>query len=334
MSLTDLFRSFESVSQPSSSDTPTRTAVFSKYLMNDIPRGTTYSVLMNSLLTPAHVAATGRAEPPKPQVQCSLVITDSRLDDELSVAKIEFSDTPRWLQELSHDPTGFPKKTKFGTLWRFPDLAARDAAGQTEFIRAVINGKEPADLFYPEMLAEFADVDVNIQDARGRTALHWACEGVLSDMVGLCHSVPDCVVSLHDNDGLTAFDLSLRSGHEGIPEMFYHSAFEIEQADPQAALLRVLTFTDPVADMPVFPGEAMFDPVETRNMPLVTALLTRRVDLTARNRDGNTALHVAAGQVGTAAIAAKLLEAGADVNAIGKSGASVLCDFLCMLTGE
>ncbi|KAL0631143.1 hypothetical protein Q9L58_009996, partial [Maublancomyces gigas] len=323
-------RRFRGESQSLSSSTATtRTAVFSKYLMNDIPRGTIYSRLMNSLLTPAHAAASEQIGKPKPHVQCSLVITDSRLDDGLSVAKIEFSDTPKWLQELSDDPTGFPKKTKFGTIWKFPDigasdLGARDADGKTEFMRAVINGKERADLFYPEMLAEFDDVDVNIQDVRGWTALHWACDGVLEDMVKLCLSVPDCNVGLKDNEGRTAFDLSLQSGQEVISVLFYSSIFEMEQFDPPSALLRVLTFTDPIGDQCVFPGEAMFEPIENQNLPLVTALLNRRVDLTVRNKDGDTALHVAATQVGTAAIAKMLLEAGTDVNAIGRGGCTPL----------
>lgn len=286
--------------------------------MNDIARDTSYSRLMNSLLTPAHATASGRAETPHADVQCSLVITNSRLDDELNVATIEFSDTPRWLQELSYDPTGFPKKTRFGTLWAYPDLGARDVDGKTEFMRAVINGKERVDLFYPEMLAEFDDVDVNVQDDRGRTALHWACEGMLHDMVRVCLSVPNCDVGLRDNEGLTAFDISLRSGDEVIQALFYKSTFEIETSDPQAALLRFLTFTDPSPDTPIFPGEAMFEPIVAGNMALVTALLKRRVDLTVRNEDGNTALHVAAGQVGASAIATKLLEAGADITAIGK----------------
>lgn len=291
--------------------------MFSKYLMNDIPRGTTYSKMINSLLAPPLGPGSGQAEKPQPHVQCSLVMSNSRLDDELSVAKIEFSDTPEWLQTLGYDPNGFPKKTTFGTLWRFSDVSARDADGKTEFIRAVINGKEHMDLFYPEMLAEFDDVDVNIQDARGRTALHWACEAKLENMVRLCLSVPDCDVGLKDNEGLTAFDISLRSGQEVIPGLFYNSMFNLEQSHPQAALLRVLTFTDSVGDRPVFPGEALFDPIEDRNMPLVTALLNRCVDLTSRNKDGNTALHVAASQVGSADIARMLLEAGADINAIG-----------------
>lgn len=285
--------------------------------MNDIPRSTTYSKLINSLIAPPLGPPSEQADKAQPHVQCGLVMSDSRLDDELSVAKIEFSDTPGWLQQLSYDPNGFPKKTTFGTLWRFPDVSARDADGRTEFIRAVVNGKEQMDLLYPEMLAEFDDVDVNIQDARGRTALHWACEGKLANMVRLCLSVPDCDVGLKDNEGLTAFDISPRSGQEAISGLFYSSMFTMEQTNPQAALLRVLTFTDSAGDRPVFPGEALFDPIEDRNMPLVTALLNRRVDLTVRNKDGNTALHVAASQVGSADIARKLLEAGADINAIG-----------------
>lgn len=59
------------------------------------------------------------------------------------------------------------------------------------------------------MLAEFKDTNVNTQDRLGRTALHQACAKNLSEIVRLCLSVPECDVGVKDNDGLTAFDLSL-----------------------------------------------------------------------------------------------------------------------------
>lgn len=277
---------------------------------------------MNSLLSSPYGHDHAAPEKPRSHVHCSLVMTDSRLDDEQSVARIEFTDTPKWLQDLSRDPNGFPKKTKFGTLWNMTGVStsAVDEDGKTEFIRAVINGEERTNLFYPEMLAEFKDVNVNIQDNQGRTALHWASERALFDMVRLCLSVPDCEIGLKDNNGLTAFDLSLRggSGSETIPSLFYSSIYEMEEADPQGALLRVLTVTSKSdQDKPVFPGEALFDPVRDQNSLLVAALIDRRVDLTARDMDGNTALHIAAAQVNNAEIATKLLVAGADIDALG-----------------
>lgn len=296
-------------------------ALFSKYRTNDIPRGTTYSKLMTSLLSgpyPDDNAA------PRSHVHCGLIMADSRLDDELSVATIEFTDTPKWLRDLARDVNGFPKKTTYGTLWNMTAISttAADEAGKTEFIRAVINGVDRAGLFYPEMLAEFEDVDVNVQDNSGRTALHWASEAGLFDMVALCLSVPDCDIGVKDNDGLTAFDLSGGGGNGdgAISTMFYTSSMDLEQRDPHGALLRALTITaEPGVDKLVFPGEAMFDPVRDRNSPLVTALIDRRVDLAFRDEDGNTALHVAAGQVKNAEIVTKLLEAGADIDAKGSA---------------
>lgn len=287
--------------------------------MNNIPRGTTYSQLMNSLLVGPY--AEGDAVP-RSHVHCGLIMTDSRLDDELSVATIEFTDTPRWLRDLARDLNGFPKKTTYGTLWNMTAISTTevDEDGKTEFIRAVINCVDSVNLFYPEMLAECADVDVNVQDKRGRTALHWASEAGLFDMVGLCLSVPDCNIGLRDNNGLTAFDLSIGNGNDysAISTLFYTSMIDMEQRDPEGALLRGLTITsEPNDDKPIFPGEAMFNPIRNRNTALVAALIDRRVDLTFRDEEGNTALHVAAGQAGGAEIVNKLLQAGADIDSKG-----------------
>lgn len=54
------------------------------------------------------------------------------------------------------------------------------------------------------------------------------------------------------------------------------------------------------------------------------ALIDSGIDLTVRNEDGNTALHIAAAKVDNAEIVTKLLNAGSDINAIGKSGATSL----------
>lgn len=292
--------------------------------MNDIPQDTPRAALINSLLTPSHEdsenAPSGRLQTPA-DVMFGLILTPSRLDDELSVAVIEFSNTPTWLLRLNRDPCGFPKKTPFGTLWRGIDPNAQDEHGKTEFIKAVLNGA--TEIHYPEMLAEFADTDVNIQDTQGRSALHWACAMGLAVMVQLCLSVPECDIGLRDNDGLTAFDLA---GQENIQTLFYSNMFEIEHTRPEEALLRILSVTSQPAraGMPVFPGAALFDPVQHRNQRLVKALINRGVDLTARNEYGDTALHVAAAQTDTVEITTLLVQAGSDVNAPGNGGASPL----------
>lgn len=232
------------------------------------------------------------------------------------MAVVEFSDTPAWLQSLNRDPCGFPKKTVLGTLWRGVDTSAVDENGRAEFSRAA-SVKGTPNLYYAEMLTEFEDTDTNAQDKQGWTALHWACAENIPDMVNLCLSVPECDVGIRGRDGFTAFDISLRGGSEVIPTLFYSSALEMEKTDPQAALLRLLTITsEPAKDKPVFPGVAIFDPILDCNTALVQALINRGIDLTARNLDGDTALHVAV-KVGDVNTASMLLNAGSDVNAIG-----------------
>lgn len=293
--------------------------------MNDILRGTSRIQIMNSLLAPAHRKGKDIGSV-RPDVQVGVRITESRLDDEQSVAVIEFSDTPLWLQDLSDDPYGFPKHTKFGTLWKGVDKGAVDEHGRSEFMTAVMNGGH-TNLVYAEMLAEFNDTDVNIQDSQGRTALHWASVRKHADMVRLCLSVPECQIGLKDNDGLTAFDISnqVAHGNELVPNLFYTNILEIQESHPQAALLRVLTVTsEPDKNTSTFPGVAMFGPVEDRNEPLIQALINRGIDLTAKNELGDTALHVALTKVDNTEIVTRLLEAGSDVNAIGNAGATPL----------
>lgn len=292
--------------------------------MNDIHRDTSRVKLINSLLSPSHKQRTSEGSTHHPDVIFGLIIANSRLDDELNVATIDFPSTPPWLLDLNEDPCGFPKRTPLGTIWRGVDPNARDERGQTEFIRAVIQGTP--NLHYAEMLAEFDATDVNIQDKQGRTALHWACAGGLSEMVMLCLSVPECLIGLRDSEGLTAFDISLRGGSrsEVIPTLFYHSMFELQETHPQEALLRVLTVTsDPVEGRAVFPGVAIFDPILDRNRALVQALVDRGIDLTVTNGDGDTALHVAtrADDVETASI---LLKAGSNIDARDKEGRTAL----------
>lgn len=289
--------------------------------MNNIPRDTTQIRLMNHLLAPRTRRSEPTAAHPPPDVQCGAIITHSRLDDELSVATVDFSHTPFWLQDLADDPCGFPKTTPLGTLWTWVDRHAVDSAGRTAFSRAV----DSEDLLFAEMLAEFADTDVNVRDSEGMTALHRACAAQRVMMVQLCLSVPDCDTGVHDQHGKTAFDRATEHGSEVVPDMFYRSIIEMEDHDPQGALLRVLTITSqPDENAPRFPGIAMFDPVDGSNEALVAALIGRGIDLTARNEDGDTALHVAAAKAGNVAIVTRLVDAGSDVDAKGNGGSTPL----------
>lgn len=143
-------------------------------------------------------------------------------------------------------------------------------------------------------------------------------------MVLLCLSVPDCIVGLRDTENLTAFDIARGIKNSTVPTLFYLSILELDKARPHEALLRMLTVTsEPATDRPVFPGEAIFDPINDRNSPLIRALIARGVDLAAR-KNGDTALHVAAAQVQNSEVVAWLLEAGSDIDAIGAGGATPL----------
>lgn len=290
--------------------------------MNNIPRGTKVTTLLNYLLEPRKGRFEAlRALVSQADVHCGAVITDSRLDDDLSVATIEFANTPIWLQYLSDDPYGFPKKTPLGTIWEGVNRNVIDVDGRTAFIRAVMNGEDP---LFVEMLAEFNDTDVNIQDKDGMTALHWACTMHNMSMVQLCLSISDLTTGIRDTNGHTAFDIAVRSDSESIPNEFYHSIFEMDEDSPQGALLRALTIaSERNDDAATFPGIALFDPVETSNEPLVVALIDRGIELTIRNDNGDTALHVAA-QKGNVAILKALNDAGCNINDRGNRGATPL----------
>lgn len=291
--------------------------------MTDIPRGTSRARILNSLHPESDGEDNNRATGlNRPQVTCGCVVSDSRLDDELSVAMIEFSDTPKWLQHLTNDRFGFPKKTSLGTLWRGVDIRTGDVdeLGRSAFIRAAIVG----DVMYAEALAEFHDTDVNVQDRQGRTALHWACANHHVDHVSLCLSIRECDIGLRDVDNRTAFDLSGEDAQLVIPELFYTNMMQLDDSDPQTALLRVLTVTaQPVVDKELFPGEAIFCPIEESNRPLVKALIRRGIDLTAKDISGDTALHLAV-KAADIEIAIRLLDAGSDVDAVGEEGGTPL----------
>lgn len=293
--------------------------------MNNIPRGTPRATLIQYLRHSPH-GQQQTSSGPEQDVICSILMADSRLDDELSVARIEFSVTPGWLEDLNTDPKGFPMKTALGTLWRGIDTATGepDESGQTELIRAVVRG----DSHYAAMLLEFPETLVNVQDKRGRTALHWACVEGHDDLAGLCLSITSCDVGICDVDGLTALDIT-RLHHdrsEAIQNLFYRRMIDLDETHPQAALLRVLTPTaEPASnvDSPIFPAQAILDPVRDQNWPLVSALVKRGIDPTGRDAHGNSALHVAL-DIGNTDVVVQLLQGGSDTDAVDSAGVTAV----------
>lgn len=265
--------------------------------MNDIPRGTSRSDIISLLGAPIR----------------SIHIQNSKLDEELSLAIIEFKQRPKWLQDLDADQHAFPKKTYLGTIWEQVDMVGRDKDGRTAFINAAMAG----DLKLAELLAEFRQTNVNAKDDAGKTALRWACENSLADMVALLLSVPGLDSGLPADDGFTAFDISCKSENEAIPTLFYTSIFVMDKRNPDGSLLRLLTLTSEPDDdgKDEFPGQALFNPAAGGDQLLVKALIRRGVNLKAVNVDGDTALHLAA-KGGHTNIVIDLVEAGSDINAM------------------
>lgn len=68
--------------------------------------------------------------------------------------------------------------------------------------------------------------------------------------------------------------------------------FEMETADPDSAILRLLTVTPEPDGGALFSGEALFHHVLSSNLTLVQALMDSGVDLTATIQDNETALHL------------------------------------------
>lgn len=107
-----------------------------KYLMNDIPRGTTSSTLTSSLFAP-------------PAEHLLINIVDSELDDYQRVAAVAFTKPPKELPGIS---TGsFRSKTYLGTICGGVDLTP-DESGDSAFTGA-------GDVLLAELLAGFKTTD-------------------------------------------------------------------------------------------------------------------------------------------------------------------------------
>lgn len=256
----------------------------------------------------------------------STAVTESQLDDELSVATITFREPPKWFRSRDSDPYGFPKKTRLGTIWKGVDMTAKDDDGRTAFIRAVIDGN----LKLAETLAEYGETDINAKDNQGMTALHWACKNGLADLTAFCLSLPGLDVSVKSTAGLTAFDVAYREAlwddNDAIPTLFYKNMFEMDEYDPDNALLRLLTLTTDPRGKTTFPQEALFSPSRNGNLPLVQALL-RNMSFTkpiVSNKYKETALHMAAGGGHTEIVVLLVGQAGFEINAATKDGCTAL----------
>lgn len=141
-------------------------------------------------------------------------------------------------------------------------------------------------------------------------------------MLRLCLSIAECNTALRDHNDLTGFDIARQASDDLVPVLFYTKILDMDASDPQGAHLRFLTMTlQRSENLPLFPGDALIQPIDDRNSAIVAALISRGVDLTTRDDDGNTALHVAAGK---ADIVRRLLEAGSDIDVTGAAGTTAL----------
>lgn len=136
----------------------------------------------------------------------------TRIWQELRVATIDFIDTfPHGYNTSAWTPSASLRKS-LRSIWRAIDLITPDRIGHTPFVNATIRGS--SDLRFGETLARCTDVDVNVQDASRCTALHWACHKGLYELIGLCLSLPSCVIGLQAKDGHTAFYVIMRIRHD------------------------------------------------------------------------------------------------------------------------
>lgn len=209
----------------------------SEYVMDDILRGTDPNDTLRSLAHPAYPDPERNYRLIRDMLQSDLELEESELDDSLSVTRLQFRETPKWLKYLDQNPFGFPHRTLFGTIWSAVDMCATGGSGRTAFASAVKDG----DLLRGEMLAGFADADVTAADNGGRTALHWAAVNRHAEMVGLC-LVVGIDSGVRDNDNCTAFDIASQAGDE-ICALFHKHVFDMEKTAPDAAMLQLLTLT-------------------------------------------------------------------------------------------
>ncbi|SPQ99370.1 unnamed protein product (mitochondrion) [Plasmodiophora brassicae] len=94
------------------------------------------------------------------------------------------------------------------------DLNPREVQDQTVLHQAVIryfegHPKTRADYEIVEMLLQAEDVDVNAQDRKGNTALHYAVFGKKKQIVELLVNVVGIKVRLENNDDITSWGWAL-----------------------------------------------------------------------------------------------------------------------------
>ncbi len=204
----------------------------------------------------------------------------------------------------------------------------------------LINTRRPGDGMTPLMIAVYnghldcvtylinRGADVTLQDASGRTALDYARDTAMVDLlrgVGLTavksldEQLRDAVkrgdvaavrnllargakVSAVDSDSRTALVLAAANGDTVAAKMLESGTLNINALDPNGNTLLMRNVT---------------------NLEIVFAAIQAGADINIQNENGDTALMMAAGQTGTDVVRA-LIDAGADVNIQNRRGETAL----------
>ena len=133
-------------------------------------------------------------------------------------------------------------------------------------------------------------------------------------------------VDIRDEDGSTALIIAARNGHYNTVKLLLDNGADVNAHDkygttPLMAILSV-TFTPSTFDetSPDFKG---FDPMMQQEVKTVKILIDRHADVSLQDKNGSTALMLAAVCQNAAAVD-YLIQHGADVNAKDKAGNTAL----------
>ena len=190
-----------------------------------------------------------------------------------------------------------------------------------------------------ETLLQNRDIDVNIADASGDTALHIATHRGRAEVVEQLLAVPNIDLEKRDGSGYTAFEIAQRRKREAVIDVFAET--------PHYRNLLRGTFMEVLRDESVTETEAI-EILKTEkpdvnekdrqsgNVPLHYAidlgwrdlitelLLQRTLQVNIKNSDGDTALHAAFNKDDSATITALLKRRGIRPNERNSDGETVL----------